>query len=323
MRFEYNEQYGVHEGFCVIKSAEQKTTAKGMPYLDMILSDADGEMSAKYWDYNPTAGEPYRAGEIVKVRGTISKYNGADQFRVERIRRAIDSDPIDMNALVKSAEFDGEAMFDELKNTALDIEDADMKKLVLYLLEKNREKLLFWPAAFKLHHAMRGGLLYHTLSIIRLAQSVCAIYPHINKDLLLAGAILHDIAKLDEFEVNETGVATGYSIEGNLIGHLAKGAILIDRAAKELGIPEEIAVLLEHMVLSHHGEPEFGAAVRPMLIEAEVLSELDMMDARIYEMSEAISSTEIGGFTGRMWALDNRKLFNHGMMPCDPKAKIL
>ena len=323
MKFTYNEQFGSHEGFCIIKSSEQKTTAKGLPYLDMILSDADGEISAKYWDYNPDTSEPYRAGEIIKVRGTISKYNGADQFRVERIRHANDNDQYDMNDLVKAAEYDGEAMYDELKSTALDIEDSNMKRLVLYLLEQGREKLLYWPAAFKLHHAMRGGLLYHTLSILRLAQSVCAIYPHINRDLLYSGVILHDIAKLDEYEVNDTGIATGYSIEGNLIGHLAKGAILIDRAAKELGVPEEIAILLEHMVLSHHGEPEFGAAVRPMLIEAEILSELDMLDARIYEMSEAISETEIGGFTGRMWAMDNRKLFNHGMMPCEPKAKII
>lgn len=323
MKFAYNAQYNVYEGFCLIKSVEAKTTAKGMPYLDMLLSDAGGEISAKYWDYNPAAAEPFQAGEIVKVRGTISKYNGADQFRVERIRRATENDDYHMEDLVKSAEYDGGAMYEELKNIALDVEDVHMKKLVLYLLEQNREKLLYWPAAFKLHHAIRGGLLYHTLSIVRLAQNVCTIYPHLHKDLLIAGAILHDVAKLDEFEVNDTGVATGYSVEGNLIGHLAKGAILIDRAAKALAVPEEIAVLLEHMVLSHHGAPEFGAAVRPMLIEAEVLSELDLMDARIYEMSEAITGTEIGGFTGRMWALDNRKLFNHGMMPCEPKAKIL
>lgn len=323
MKFTYNEQCGAHEGFCVIKSVELKTTAKGMPYLDFILSDADGEISAKYWDYNPAAAAAFHAGEIIKVRGTISKYNGADQLRIERIRTANENDTYNMSDLVKSSQYDESAMYAELKQIALDMEDEHMKKLVLYLLEKNREKLLFWPAAFKLHHAIRGGLLYHTLSIVRLAQSVCMIYPHIHKDLLLSGAILHDIAKLDEFEVNDTGIATGYSVEGNLIGHLAKGAILIDRAAKALSVPEEIAILLEHMVLSHHGELEFGAAVRPMLLESEILSELDLMDARIYEMSEAISSTEIGGFTGRMWALDNRKLFNHGMMPCEPKAKIL
>ncbi|MBQ7288121.1 MAG: HD domain-containing protein [Clostridia bacterium] len=323
MKFAYNELSGTYEGFCVLKSVESKVTAKGMPYLDMILSDASGEISAKYWDYNPAAADPYLAGEIIKVRGTISQYNGADQFRVERIRHANETDTYRMEDLVKAAEYDAQAMFEELKNAALDMEDMHMKKLVLYLLEKNREKLLFWPAAFKLHHAIRGGLLYHTLSILRLAQSVCTVYPHINKDLLVAGAILHDMAKLDEFQVNDTGIATGYSVEGNLIGHLAKGAILIDRAAKELGVPEEIAILLEHMVLSHHSEPEYGAAVRPMLLESEVLAELDLMDARIYEMSEAISATEVGDFTGRMWALDNRKLFNHGMMPCEPKANIL
>lgn len=322
MKFTFNPQYGVYEGFCIIKSTEVKNTTKGLPYLDMILSDAEGEISAKYWDYNPNAAEEYQAGEIVKVRGKISKYNGVDQFRVERIRRVNEGDDYRMEDLVKSSEYDGSAMYEELKNIALDMEDVHMKKIVLYLLERSREKLLYWPAAFKLHHAMRGGLLYHTLSIVRLAQNVCTIYPQIHKDLLISGAILHDIAKLDEFEVNETGIATGYSVEGNLIGHLAKGAILIDRAAKELGVPEEIAVLLEHIVLSHHGEPEFGAAVRPMLIEAEVLSELDMLDARIYEMSDAISATEIGSFTGRLWALDNRKLFNHGMTPCDTKANL-
>lgn len=322
MNFTYNEHSGTHEGFCIIKSAAEKTTAKGLPYLDMILSDSSGEISAKYWDYNPDLCA-FAAGEVIKVRGTISKYNGADQFRVEKIRKVCDSDDYDINTLVKSAEYSGEEMYDELRSIALEIEDSDMKRILFYLLDQNKQKLLYWPAAFKLHHAMRGGLLYHTLSIVRLAQSVCKIYPHINKDLLITGAMLHDIAKLDEFEVNETGTATGYSVEGNLIGHLAKGAIIIDRTARELGIPQEIATMLEHMVLSHHGDPEYGAAVRPMFLEAEVLSELDMMDARIYEMSEAVMNTEIGDFSGRMWALDDRKLFNHGMMPCEPKTNLL
>lgn len=318
-----NMQTGTEEGFCIIKSVDVKKTGKGLPYLDMILSDASGDISAKYWDYNPASGEKFQAGEIIKIRGTVTQYNGADQLRIERIRHAELSDSFNIEEVVKTAEYDGEAMFEELKSIALDFEDADIKKLVLYILQQNREKMLYWPAAVSLHHAIRGGLLYHTLSVTRLGEAVCDIYPHINRDLLLAGAILHDVAKIDEFDVSDYGTPTGYSTEGNLLGHLAKGAIIIDRAAKELDIPEEIAILLEHMVLSHHGDPEYGAAVRPMFLEAEVLSALDRLDARVYEISEASAATETGGFSGKLWALDNRRVFNHGMSPSEPKAKLL
>ena len=179
------------------------------------------------------------------------------------------------------------------------------------MLEKHKEKLLFWPAAYKLHHAIRGGLLLHTLSIIRLCEGVCNIYPAVDKELLIAGAILHDIAKTEEFTVSHTGVASGYSTKGNLIGHLAYGAMMIEKAANELGVSEETATLLEHMVLSHHGEPEFGACMRPMFLEAILLSQLDMLDATVYEVNDALEPLSKGDFSGRMWALDNRKLYKH------------
>ena len=144
-------------------------------------------------------------------------------------------------------------------------------------------------------------------------ESICKIYPFVNRELLISGAILHDIAKIDEFEVADSGIATGYSVKGNLIGHLAEGAIIIREAAKKTGVSEETSNLLEHMLLSHHGDPEFGAAVRPMFMEAEILSELDMLDARIYEMKEAVEGVASGEFTGRLWSMDNRKLYNHGI----------
>ncbi|MBQ2136071.1 MAG: HD domain-containing protein, partial [Clostridia bacterium] len=149
------------------------------------------------------------------------------------------------------------------------------------------------------------------------------IYPFVDRDLLISGAMLHDISKLEEFEVGESGIASGYSVEGNLIGHLAMGAMMIKRYAQELGINEKTAMLVEHMILSHHGEPEFGAAVRPMFIEAEILSELDLLDSRIFEMREEVSSTKADDFTGRLWALDNRKLYNHGRMDLNEKVKLI
>ena len=186
-----------------------------------------------------------------------------------------------------------------------------MKLIVTEILKDNKLKLLYWPAAFKLHHAIRGGLLYHSLSIVRLAQNVCKVYSFVDRELLLSGAILHDIAKLSEYEVADTGIATGYSTEGNLLGHLAMGAMVIEKYAKKLNISQKTSMLLQHMILSHHGEPEFGAAVRPMFIEAELLSELDLMDARIYAMREALSSTNEDDFSGKIWSMENRKLYNH------------
>lgn len=309
--------------FFMIKTADKKTTAKGMPYLDLMLCDKSGEISAKLWDYKEELQGMFSVGDIVKIRGTVSPYNGVDQLRVEKIRKAIPSDDVDPSEFVPSADLDGEAMFAELMRIAGSFTDGEIKALVTEIYNDNREKLLYWPAAFRLHHAMRGGLLYHTLSIVRLAEAVCRIYPSINRDLLIGGAMLHDIAKTTEFTVNDCGTASGYSLEGNLVGHLAKGAMMIEKTAGDLGTSEQTKLLLQHMVLSHHGEPEFGAAVRPMFIEAELLSELDLMDARIYELEEAVSGTDSGEYTNKLWALDNRKFYNHGRSEISTKAKLL
>lgn len=322
MNFTPIDNNALVEGFCIIKSVEKKTSSKGDSYLDMTLGDSDGEINAKLWRYSPEIHGEYDANQIVKVRGTVSQYNGADQLRVERIRIAMPEDNINPEDFVKSAEFSGEEMFDELLNLSLSFNDENLKLLVSEILKDNRLKLLYWPAAFKLHHAVRGGLLLHTLSIVRLAEAVCKIYPFVDRELLISGAILHDIAKLSEFEVADTGIASGYSVEGNLLGHLTMGAMVINKYAEKLGTDKKTAMLLEHMVLSHHGEPDFGAAVRPSFIEAELLSELDLMDSRVYEMREAVQNTEAESFSGKLWAMDNRKLYNHNRTDLDKTTNL-
>ena len=314
---------GAKDGFLMIKTADKKITAKGMPYLDLILCDRTGEISSKLWDYKEEVQGMFSAGDIVKIRGTINQYNGVDQLRIEKIRKAVPGDDVDPSEFVPSAEFSGEQMYNELIKVAESFADGEIKAVVLKIYSDYKEKLTYWPAAFRLHHAIRGGLLYHTLSIVRLAEKVCEVYPSVNRDLLIGGAMLHDVAKTDEFIVNDAGTATGYSLEGNLVGHLAKGAMIIGKVCEELGTNEETKLLLQHMVLSHHGEPDFGAAVRPMFLEAELLSELDLMDARVYELTEAIGNVPTGEYTNKMWALDNRKFYNHGKTTVEPKAKLL
>ena len=322
MNFTPIDNNGLVDGFCIIKSIDQKTSSKGDAYLDMMLGDADGEINAKLWRYSKELHGEYTVNELIKIRGIISQYNGSDQLKIDRIRHTTEQDGVDVSDFVKTAGYSGEQMYDELLNIAQSFEDEELKKIVTSILTDNRMCLLYWPAAFKLHHALRGGLLFHTLSIVRLAQKVCEIYQFVDRELLISGAILHDIAKLDEFVVADSGIATGYSNEGNLIGHLAMGAMTIEKYADKLGISRKTAMLLEHMCLSHHGEPEFGAAVRPMFIEAELLSELDLMDSRVFEMREAVTDVNENEFSSRIWAMDNRKLLNHARKNLNNETKL-
>ncbi len=311
MNFKDIGNNGLVEGFAVIKQCDKKMAKNGNTYLDLVLSDKEGEIFAKLWDYNEISHGKYETDMFVKVRGSISQYNGHDQLRIERIRPVVDSDGVDVSDYVKSADYTGEEMLNHLVSLVNLFNDEDLKKIVLYLLEENKEKILYFPAAFRLHHAIRCGLLMHTASIVKLCEAICKVYPFVNRELLISGAILHDIAKTVEFDVKETGIASGYTVEGNLLGHLVMGAMMVKEAGKKLGIDGEKSMLLQHMILSHHGEPEFGAAVRPLFLEAELLSQLDLMDARVYEIMDAVNGIEIGEFTNRLWALEDRKFYKY------------
>ena len=309
-----------NDGFWLIKTVDRKTNVKGAPYLDMMLCDKDGEISAKLWDYSELVHGTFDAGELIKVRATFTQFNGADQLRIEKIRKVTAADGVNISDFVPTAEYSGEMMLGAIMNAIASVKDEELKALTYALVKEREKEILTWPAAFKLHHAIRGGLLYHTLSILKLSEGVCMLYPSVDKDLLTCGIIVHDLCKIDEFDLNPAGLVSAYSVRGELLGHLVMGAMKIEQKAIELGISKEKAMLLEHMVISHHGEPDFGAAVRPMFLEAEILSQLDTLDATIYEITSAVGEVKEGEFTGRMWALDNRKLFNHGRKESKPKA---
>ena len=266
---------------------------------------------AKYWDFN--GGDLFEEESVVKVRGAVEQYNGRDQFRIQQIRPAAETDQYNLSDLVPSSAVGGRQIYDMMMKKVSAFQDQDLKALVTDIMESKKEILVTSPAAFRLHHAMVGGLMLHTMSIVRMAEQICKIYPNINRELLLSGAILHDVAKTWEFTFSKTGLVKGYSEGGELIGHLVEGAMWVDSAAKRLGVPQEKAQLVEHMILSHHGVPEFGSPVRPMFVEAQILSALDTLDAQIFEFHSATSKVEPGKFTDRQWSLENRKLFNHGL----------
>ena len=299
------------EGFCLVKAATVRQNVKGTDYLDLVLADCEGEAVAKLWDYTRSIHGEFNPGDIIKVRGSIVLWKDAEQLKIEKIRRSDPTDQIDMGDLIPCAPFDPVWLYDELFQLAETFQDNDLKRIVQYILKTNREKLLYFPAAVKLHHATRGGLLHHSWSIVQLASHVAEQYPLLNTDLLYAGAILHDIGKLYEIDSNELGMASAYTSAGQLLGHINIGVNIIAKTAELLDIPEHTALLLEHMLLSHHGTAEFGSPKPPMFPEAEVLSDLDLMDSRLFEMFSAIESVQPRGFSERQWALENRQLYNH------------
>ncbi len=313
MKFiDVNNQLGLKDCFCIIKTLDKKSTRNGKPYLDMMLADSTGEISAKLWDYDEIKHADLAPALPVKVRGSVEEFKGNPQFRISNIRKITEQDDFDVSELVASSPVDSSWMAKEIYAKVETFEDDELRTIVTYLLKKRGESLLNAPAAVNMHHAERGGLLFHTLSMLRVAERICEVYPFLDRELLFSGVIIHDLGKIDEMEINDLGLASKYTMQGELVGHLVKGAEEISKAAQELGISEETEVLLEHMVISHHGQPEFGAAKLPSFAEAEVLSVIDMLDATLFEFNTAIENVAVGEFSSRQWALDNRKIYNHG-----------
>ena len=212
------------EGFCIVRSVVQKSNVKGSDYLDFVLCDAGGEVNAKLWDYNVEQHGHYEPDTIIKVRGTITLWKEAEQLKIDRIRNLKDGEAVDMARLIPCAPLPPQEMYDALYACAEAFENNDLRMLTQYILRENKEDLLRWPAALKLHHAMRGGLLYHTLFMLRAAKALCSlykdIYPDLDVDLVCAGVILHDVAKIPELTVGKLGLASGYSTAGQLLGHI-------------------------------------------------------------------------------------------------------
>ena len=282
MRFEEIGKNGSLQGFVLVKNCDKKSAKNGSSYLDLIIYDGESDIVAKIWDFKGTPEEQPAIGTLIRVRGTLSLYNNQPQFKIDMYRPVNDSDNVNLKDFVPSAPFEGEDMLNELIGIVNSFEDEELKTLTSAVLERFKDAILELPAAFKLHHAVRCGLLMHTLTLCRLAEAVCLIYPSVDRELLLTGAILHDIAKSEEFSLAPTGLVDGYTARGTLVGHLVAGAMIVGNIGKEKEISEDTLTLV------------------------------DTFDANIFEIENALKDIEVGSFTNRMWALEDRKFYNHG-----------
>ena len=294
-----------YEGFLLVRTAEKRKDSKGNDYVDMNLTDRTGEINCKIWSW-PAEAEAPGTGTIVKVRGLIQEYNGRLQLRVEKWRPATEEDPVDMNSLVPCAPRKPEEMIREIRETVDSFENGDLRKLTQGMLEIAGERLRWFPAAQRMHHAERSGLLHHTTDMLRVARNLLDVYPWLNRDLLLAGVIIHDLGKIEDMKSDQSGNVTDYTRDGQLLGHLVRGITNLNRAAEKAGVTGEALVLLEHMLLSHHGESEYGSPKPPMFPEAEALHWIDILDARMNTMKTAADRTPPGAFSEKIFSLDRR-----------------
>jgi len=295
--------------FFLVKAVESKLSNNNKKYLDITLVDKTGEMNAKLWDCSSEDETTFIINSFIKIRGTVIEWQGGLQIRIDKIRLVNGEDGIKIEDYIPSAPFPGEHLLSELMSYIDRIRNEELNQIVTYIIEMKKEKLLVYPAAMKNHHAIRSGLLYHVVRMLYAGDKLSDIYSFVNKDLLFAGIILHDIAKIEEYDANELGIVTDYTIEGQLLGHITQGITMIDNVSNYLGIDNEISLLLKHMLLTHHYEPEYGSPKKPMIPEAELLHYVDMVDARMYDMEKALNKVEPSGFSERIWTLDNRKLY--------------
>ena len=300
------------DDFFLMKSMAVRVGSNQKKYIDMILGDRTGDVSAKKWDASESEIaelESYGENAIIKVRASVTEWQGRHQLRVTKLRQAAEQDEFDVTEFIRTAPEKGAEMYDYIMGEVAKIQDPDLKKVCTVLMERNREELLYYPAASKNHHAVMSGLLFHMKRMLQMGEKACEVYTNLDPDWVITGVIIHDMEKIREILSNRWGISPGYSFEGQLLGHIAQGVKMIDRLAAEIGLDDEKAVMLEHMILTHHYEPEFGSPKRPMFPEAELLHYLDIFDARLYDMEEACSSVPPGEFSEKVWTLENRRVY--------------
>lgn len=294
--------------FLLIKSAEVKIARTGKPFIAFSFQDQSGSMDGMYWSATDEEIAKFQTGKVVFVRGMRDSYQGKSQVKIKQLRLAEEGEPNDPGLYLERVEVKREDIKREIDEAIFLIREPNIVRIVHKILNTVEEDFYSYPAAKRFHHAMVGGLSFHTVSMLRIAKSLLKIYPDLNASLLISGIILHDIGKTIELS---GPVSTEYTLKGKMMGHIVIMSELIDQACREINInPEmESIVLLKHVVLAHHGKLEFGSPVVPQIVEAELIHQIDLMDANLNMMLSETAKIEGGEFTEPIFALDRRQFY--------------
>jgi 3'-5' exoribonuclease len=274
----------------LVREKEIRTSARtGSSWLQLELADRTGTISAKMWDNFAAIEKTFERDDVVQIRGRVKIYNGEKELTLEQVVPAAERD-YDLADFLPHTKFDIEQLYSDLRAAIAGMNNPWLKRLLTSVVDDPSiaPKLKRAPAAMTMHHAFLGGLLEHIVSLIGLGRAVAARYPELDADLLLAGIVLHDIGKIDELRYAR---GIDYSTEGRLLGHIMIGAALVrDKIRAIPEFPAPLAILLEHLILSHHGTHEFGSPSLPQTREAVALHFLDDMDSKMSAMRATLES---------------------------------
>ncbi len=293
--------------FFLVKDKQLRQKKSGEPFLALDLSDNSGTISAKIWDAADNYNSLFDKGDIVKIQASVSAYQGKNELHIKRLRPVNPDDGVNPNEFYPATPYNITEMFNELSGILESIEDENLQSIVNAFLNDNdfTDSFCRSVAARSLHHPYVGGLLEHTLSVVKICVFLADHYTDINRDILITGAFIHDIGKISELN---SGPELDYSKPGTLKGHMILGLELLNSMLERSGQADsELALLLQHMILSHQGEYEWGAPVLPMTPEAILLHFADNLDAKKYIATSSINEDKQNSFfTPKIYSLGRR-----------------
>lgn len=291
---------------CIVTECTKGITNSHNAYLNLVLQDNTGKIDAKKWDASEKDMNVLKVGNVLSLLVDPIIYKGQMQLKIidfDELKGPIDQKELIINPPVSTTELET-----ELHSFISEIQDQEIRTIVTEILQNYYDQFLYHPAAKSNHHEYASGLLHHEVSMLKLAKAIIVLYPEIQKDLLYGGIILHDLGKIKELS---GPITTEYTTAGKLLGHISIIQTDIIEAAKKHQITEEKVMLLQHMVLAHHGKYEYGSPVLPHTLEAEVLYLIDNMDSRIHMIIKALNNVEVNSFTNKIPALEGRAFYKH------------
>ena len=301
---EFSDGDRINGQFLISNSAKCLNNA-GAAYMNLELKDSSGTINAKKWEASLEDETNLVIGSVIYLEGDVLKYKDSLQMKLLSYS-VVDPKDVDVAKFVKAPPVPKEELIKRFNQYVEGIKNEDCRKILDYLIKRLSPKLFDYPAAVSVHHDYASGLLMHTVSMADIGSYLADYYGDIDKDMLITGILLHDMGKTIEFE---GPVIYKYSLEGKLLGHISLMVSEIRRAAEGLKITGEVPLLLEHMVLSHHGSNEFGSPILPLTKEALLLSLIDNLDSKMVFTAKALEGVNPGEFTNKLFPLDNRMMY--------------
>ena len=292
-------------GQFLIGNVTKGTNNFGSNYMSIELRDASGSIPAKKWDSKDEDEALFATGNVVYIEGDALKYKDTLQIKI-LTNKAVSLDDVDVTKFIKAPPIPLDELWERFNSYVSSIKNPDCQKILAYFIDKYQKKLQVYPAGVSVHHEYASGLLVHITSMAKIADFLAPLYDDVDRDILITGVLLHDLGKLQELE---GPVVYHYTLEGKLLGHISLMVSEIRKIAEQEKMTSEVPLLLEHMVLSHHAEPEFGSPVPPLTKEAILLSLIDNLDSKMVITCKALETVQPGDFSPRIFPLDGRMLY--------------